>query len=124
MIEAIISGLMWVSAAGLDRLGAMEDFKAEFRGMTTHRLPSLNALRAFDAVARHGSFTAAAKELCVTHGAVSRHISILEDSLGVKLFIRGRAHDRTDSFSQGLSVFDPASFRYDEIGYISDRCTE
>lgn len=57
--------------------------------MVMRRVPSLNALRAFDAVARHGSFTGAAKELCVTHGAVSRHISILEDSLGMKLFIRG-----------------------------------
>lgn len=54
-----------------------------------NRLPSLNALRAFDAVARHGSFTRAAEELCVTHGAVSRHIAVLEDTLGLKLFIRG-----------------------------------
>ncbi|MBV8166912.1 MAG: LysR family transcriptional regulator, partial [Alphaproteobacteria bacterium] len=40
----------------------------------TRRLPSLNALRAFEAAARHGSFTRAALELGVTHGAVSRQV--------------------------------------------------
>lgn len=57
-----------------------------------YRLPSLNALRAFEAAARHLSFTRAADELCVTQGAISRHISILEDSLGVRLFIRTPRH--------------------------------
>ena len=37
-------------------------------------LPPLNALRAFEAFARHGSMTAAADELCVTHGAVCRQV--------------------------------------------------
>lgn len=53
-----------------------------------YRLPSLNALRAFEAAARHLSFTKAADELCVTQGAISRHISILEHTLGKKLFLR------------------------------------
>lgn len=53
-----------------------------------YRLPSLNALRAFEAAARHLSFTRAADELCVTQGAISRHIGILEDALGKKLFLR------------------------------------
>lgn len=53
-----------------------------------YRLPSLNALRAFEAAARHMSFTKAADELCVTQGAISRHISILEATLGKKLFVR------------------------------------
>lgn len=52
------------------------------------RLPSLNALKAFGAAARHLSFTRAAEELCVTHGAVSRHIANLEAELGITLFIR------------------------------------
>lgn len=52
------------------------------------KLPPLNALRAFEAAARHLSFTRAADELCVTLGAISRHISILEDHVGTKLFIR------------------------------------
>ncbi len=48
-------------------------------------LPPLNALRAFEAFARHGSMTAAADELCVTHGAVSRQVKQLQDQLGVVL---------------------------------------
>lgn len=51
--------------------------------------PSLNALRAFEAAARLRSMTAAADELSVTHGAVSRHIRALEELLGVTLLIRG-----------------------------------
>src|SRR5262245_61187968 len=52
------------------------------------RLPPLNALRAFEAAARHGSFTVAADELCVTQGAVSHQVKALEEELGLKLFIR------------------------------------
>jgi DNA-binding transcriptional LysR family regulator len=52
-------------------------------------MPSLVALRAFEAAARHRSLTRAAEELCVTHGAVSRHIKALEASLGVPLMRRG-----------------------------------
>ncbi len=53
------------------------------------RLPPLNALRAFEAVARHGVLSRAAEELGVTPTAVSRHIKNLEDALGVPLFNRG-----------------------------------
>ncbi len=52
------------------------------------RLPPLNALKAFEAAARHGSFTRAADELRVTHGAVSRHVQMLEGWLGLPLFTR------------------------------------
>ena len=52
------------------------------------RLPPLNALRAFEAAARHGSFTKAANELCVTPGAVSRQVQLLEEHLGMPLFTR------------------------------------
>lgn len=51
-------------------------------------LPPLNALRAFEAVARLDSVTRAAEELHVTHGAISRHLRTLEDSLGTPLFAR------------------------------------
>jgi LysR family glycine cleavage system transcriptional activator len=51
-------------------------------------LPPLNALRAFDAAARESSFTKAAAELHVTHGAVSRAIRNLEEELGIRLFER------------------------------------
>jgi LysR family glycine cleavage system transcriptional activator len=52
------------------------------------RLPSLNALRAFEAAQRHGSFTEAATELFVTQAAISRHIRDLEEWLGTRLFVR------------------------------------
>jgi LysR family glycine cleavage system transcriptional activator len=52
------------------------------------RLPSLNGLKAFEAAARHESFTVAASELCVTQGAVSHQVKALEAELGLKLFVR------------------------------------
>lgn len=55
--------------------------------MSRARLP-LNALRTFEACARSGSFLAAAQELAVTPGAVSRQIKALEADLGVRLFER------------------------------------
>jgi LysR family glycine cleavage system transcriptional activator len=54
------------------------------------RLPPLNALKAFEAAARHESFTRAAEELCVTQGAVSHQVKALEAELGLKLFSRQR----------------------------------
>ena len=50
--------------------------------------PSLNFLHTFESVARHLSFTLAAKELFITQAAVSHQIKVLEDYLGVKLFLR------------------------------------
>jgi len=52
------------------------------------RLPSLNALRAFEAAARHESFTKAAGDLSVTQGAVSQQVKALEQDLGLRLFLR------------------------------------
>jgi DNA-binding transcriptional LysR family regulator len=52
------------------------------------KLPPLNALRVFEVAARAGSYTAAARELHLTHGAVSRQIALLEDWLGQPLFVR------------------------------------
>ena len=54
----------------------------------TYALPSLNALRAFEAAARLRSVSLAADELHVTHGAVSRQLRALEEELGVALFER------------------------------------
>jgi LysR family glycine cleavage system transcriptional activator len=54
----------------------------------TARMPPLNAVRAFEAVARHRSFRKAAEELCVTPGAVSHQIRTLEQFLGVALLHR------------------------------------
>ena len=51
--------------------------------------PSLNALRALEATVRLSSMTAAAQELSVTHGAISRHIKSLEEMFGIPLLLRG-----------------------------------
>ncbi len=54
----------------------------------TRKLPPLRSLRAFEAAARHLSFTRAADELFVTQAAISHQIKSLEDFLGLQLFIR------------------------------------
>lgn len=59
-------------------------------GHSPRPLPNLAALRAFEAAGRHLSFSAAAVELHVTQGAVSRHVQALETDLGVSLFERTR----------------------------------
>ncbi|CAG4891297.1 transcriptional regulator GcvA [Paraburkholderia saeva] len=56
--------------------------------MDLRHLPALNAVKAFEAAARHESFSRAADELFVTHGAVSHQIRALEAELGVALFAR------------------------------------
>ena len=56
----------------------------------SRRLPSLNTLRAFEAVARHHSFARAAEELHVTPAAVSQLVKQLEENLGMNLFKRGK----------------------------------
>jgi LysR family glycine cleavage system transcriptional activator len=60
----------------------------EKNSMNRSRLPPLNALRAFEAAARHLSVKSAAEELSVTPGAVSQMIRTLETHLGVQLFER------------------------------------
>lgn len=62
------------------------------------RLPSLNALRAFEVAARHENFSQAAEELFVTHASISRHVRQLEEWLGFKLFERhSRGVELTDA---------------------------
>jgi LysR family glycine cleavage system transcriptional activator len=74
-------------------------------------LPSLNGLRAFEAAARHMSFTRAAAELSVTQTAISHQIRRLEDQLGIPLFVRrNRALELTreaqDYLPQVRSAFE------------------
>lgn len=77
--------------------------------MTARRLPSLNAIKAFEAAARHESFTQAAEELCVTQGAVSHQVKALEAELGIKLFSRERQRlVITEAGRQYLSVIRDA----------------
>lgn len=76
-------------------------------------LPSLNALRAFEAAARLQSVSQAAAELSVTHGAVSRQIRLLEDDLGVALFSKeGRGIKLTDA---GLRLRDAAGEAFERV---------
>lgn len=83
----------------------------------TRRIPPLNALRAFEAAARHLSFTLAAKELCVTQSAVSRHIKALEEFLGVKLFYR--MPRRLTLTREGQTLLPSTSDAFDEIARIA-----
>ncbi|WP_109513363.1 LysR family transcriptional regulator [Pseudomonas ovata] len=72
-------------------------------------LPPLNALRAFEAVARLGSVSQAAEQLHVTHGAVSRQLKALEAHLGIRLFDKdGRGLKLTDAGSRLREVSSDA----------------
>ncbi|MCR9255588.1 MAG: LysR substrate-binding domain-containing protein [Alphaproteobacteria bacterium] len=68
-----------------------------------HRLPSLNALAAFEAAGRLGGFTRAAEELSISQPAVTRHIRGLEADLGAPLFIR--AHNKVSLSDPGLRLW-------------------
>lgn len=65
-------------------------------------LPSLHGLRCVEATARLGSMTLAARELGLTHGAISRQVRIVEDALGCALFVRARR--RLDRTREGVVV--------------------
>ncbi|MFL5265738.1 MAG: transcriptional regulator GcvA [Stellaceae bacterium] len=86
------------------------------------RLPPLNALKSFDAAARHESFTRAADELCVTQGAVSHQVKALETDLGVKLFLRERQRlVITEAGRQYLAVVRDA---FDRIAIGTERLVQ
>jgi LysR family transcriptional regulator, glycine cleavage system transcriptional activator len=69
------------------------------------RLPPLNALRAFEAVARHSSFARAAQELHVTKAAVAQQVRALEQEIGARLVERnGRGLQLTESGSAGAAT--------------------
>lgn len=70
------------------------------------KLVHLNALRAFEAAARHLSFSAAAEELNVTPSAISQHIQLLEDYLNAPLFVRAKV---------GVSLTPQAREAYPDI---------
>jgi DNA-binding transcriptional LysR family regulator len=85
-------------------------------------LPPLDALRAFEAAARLGSFTAAAHDLHLTHGAISRQVAKLEHWLGEKLFDRqARGVALTP---QGQRLHQRTSEAFALIADSSDRWTE
>jgi len=83
------------------------------------RLPPLNALKAFEAAARHESFTRAAEELFVTQGAVSHQVKALELELGIKLFNRERQRlVITDAGREYLTILRDA---FDRIAVGTER---
>ena len=74
-----------------------------------NELPPLSWLRAFEAAARHLSFTLAAREIHVTQSAVSQHVRNLEDYLGCQLFIRKtRAIELTEAGENYLPIVGSA----------------
>ena len=79
----------------------------------SRRLPPLTALRAFEAAARHLSFTRAANELFVTQAAISHQIKALESFLGVKLFHRQSRTLRLTS--QGQEYLPAVNKAFDAI---------
>ncbi|TCL68137.1 LysR substrate-binding domain-containing protein [Rhizobium sp. BK251] len=79
----------------------------------SNRLPPLNPLRAFEATARRGSVSAAARELNVTHGAISHQIKALEESLNAVLFERGGK--RLKLTSQGALLLPAVTQAFGEI---------
>ncbi len=82
------------------------------------RLPPLNAVRMFVVAARELSFTRAAAELHVTHGAVSRQIRALEDFLGVELF--RREVRQVHLTPQGQHFFAEAAAALEQLGAAAD----
>ncbi|MEQ8936080.1 MAG: transcriptional regulator GcvA [Amphiplicatus sp.] len=81
--------------------------------MAPRRLPSLKALRAFEAAARHGSFSAAAGELSVTHAAISHQIRALEEDLGAQLFHRTGRHVELNE--RGQKLFPALTAAFDQM---------
>lgn len=85
------------------------------------RLPPLNALRAFEAAARHNSFAAAAEELNVSHAAISRHVRSLESRLNVTLF--RTAKRGVELTAAGAAYLRAVSAALDAIAEATDELT-
>lgn len=86
------------------------------------RLPPLNALRAFEAAARHTSFARAANELHVTQGAISRHVKLLEEHLGVALF--RRRPQGIVATEAGQQLLPELSAAFERIGHAAGRTAD
>jgi DNA-binding transcriptional LysR family regulator len=85
-------------------------------------LPPLNALRAFEAAARLNSVSQAAEQLHVTHGAVSRQLKVLEEHLGLPLFVKdGRGLKLTDS---GIRLRDASGEAFERLRNVCAELTQ
>ncbi|WP_109480713.1 transcriptional regulator GcvA [Paraburkholderia sp. C35] len=83
------------------------------------KLPPFPALRAFEAAARHNSFTAAADELHVTHGAISRQVAAFEAWVGVQVFHRNGKRVRLTE--DGRRYLDKIQAAFDSIAAATDQ---
>lgn len=88
------------------------------------RLPPLAAIRAFEAAARHESFTAAAAELGLTQAAVSYQVKALEDRLGAPLFVRERGRARLTPLGARLLPTLSQAFDSIEAAFASHRAED
>ncbi|NDL62959.1 LysR substrate-binding domain-containing protein [Acerihabitans arboris] len=86
------------------------------------RIPSLNALRAFEAAGRLGLMKLAAAELCVTHGAISRQVSHLEEWLGVALFAGPKHAPRLTE--AGSALLPALTTAFDQLGQAVGRIAD
>ncbi|MDB5982713.1 MAG: transcriptional regulator TrpI [Pseudomonas sp.] len=85
-------------------------------------LPPLNALRAFEVVARLNSVSQAAEQLHVTHGAVSRQLKVLEEHLGLALFVKdGRGLKLTDA---GIRLRDASGEAFERLRNVCAELTQ
>jgi LysR family glycine cleavage system transcriptional activator len=89
----------------------MKNFQRELR--------YLNSVVAFEAAGRHGNFTNAARELCITRVAVSRRIKSLEDDLGVRLFVR--LHRGVVLTEEGNKLFEVSSVSLKSIAEVQSQ---
>lgn len=85
----------------------------------SNRLPPLNPLRAFESAARHGSVSRAARELNVTHGAISHQIRSLEAALKVTLLERGARRVRLTP--HGAALLPTLSTAFEDIASATAR---
>ena len=85
-------------------------------------MPSLTALRSFEAAARHQSFSLAADELHVTHAAISRQVRRLEETLEVRLFTR--TGNRVVLTPAGADLLPVLSRAFDAIAPATDRAAD
>ncbi|MDR5885354.1 LysR substrate-binding domain-containing protein [Vreelandella janggokensis] len=87
--------------------------------MSYRRLPSLSALRAFEAAARHESAKQAAQELSVTATAISHQVRGLEETLGIALFVRKPR--QLELTSQGRELLQVLEGAFDSISHAVER---
>ncbi|MEL0169425.1 MAG: LysR substrate-binding domain-containing protein [Pseudomonadaceae bacterium] len=90
--------------------------------MAQRKLPSLSALRAFEAAARHESAKQAAQELSVTATAISHQVRGLEEALGVSLFVRKPRQLKLTA--QGRELQDVLSSAFDSISAAVERLSD